>query len=103
VVSMLGVEISGDERLTRIALTGELDLDSKRLLEDAMRSAPAAGQIELDLAGLSYCDSAGIGALVAAQKQARAAGRGLLVVNAHGLVHSILQVSGVLVELTRTH
>ena len=96
---MLSVEISGDTAVTRVALAGELDLASKALLAQAMREAPAE-VVELDLAALTYCDSAGIGALVSAQRQVREDGRALYVVNVRGMVQSVLQVSGVLTELT---
>ncbi|MEV6968301.1 STAS domain-containing protein [Hamadaea sp. NPDC051192] len=97
---MLSVEISGDAAITRVALAGELDLESKALLAQAVREAPAE-VVELDLAALTYCDSAGIGALVSAQRQAGEDGRALYVVNVRGMVQTILQVSGVLTELTR--
>ncbi|MEV0272497.1 MAG: STAS domain-containing protein [Hamadaea sp.] len=97
---MLTVEISGDAAVTRVALAGELDLDSKALLAQAVLEAPAK-VVELDLAALTYCDSAGIGALVTAQREARDDGRALYLVNVGGMVQTILQVSGVLTELTR--
>ncbi|NUR71711.1 MAG: STAS domain-containing protein [Hamadaea sp.] len=97
---MLSVEISGDAAVTRVALAGELDLASKALFAQAVREAPAE-IVELDLAALTYCDSAGIGALVAAQRLARDDGRALYVVNVRGMVQTVLQVSGVLTELTQ--
>lgn len=65
-----------------LALDGELDLVSAPVLRQHVVAEVAAGHrwLVLDLTGLSYLDSAGLGQVVAALKRARAHDGGLQVV-----------------------
>lgn len=48
----------------------------------------------IDLAGLDYVSSAGLGVLLKTQKRAMAAGRGLRLVNVNKHIHDIFRYAG---------
>ena len=57
-----------------LALAGELDLGSIGALKEAVgHRLTAEAHVVLDLAGLTFCDSTGLGAFVALHRQARSA------------------------------
>jgi anti-sigma B factor antagonist len=60
-----GVELeirttSADGQGRRVAVEGELDIATAEQFEKAVRDALAQGPVRLDLAGLTFMDSAGI-------------------------------------------
>jgi anti-anti-sigma factor len=58
-----------------VRVRGELDFGTTPRLVEAIADLPAPGQqLVFDLSGLEFCDSSGLGALIAAHKVA--AGRG---------------------------
>jgi anti-sigma B factor antagonist len=61
---------------TVLEVRGEVDLQSAAQLADRLSQIIGSGQqsVVLDLSGLSFIDSTGLGALVAARNQARQAG-----------------------------
>jgi anti-sigma B factor antagonist len=87
-----------------VVLRGEIDvLTVERLraaLGEALASRPA--RILVDLAGLTFIDSTGLGALIAGFQRARDAGVGFRLAHATASVRQILVLSGLLevVELT---
>jgi anti-sigma B factor antagonist len=65
----------GAEGPTILAVEGELDLATIGILKDAAGTRLDAGSwLVLDLAGLTFCDSTGLGAFVALHRQATSAG-----------------------------
>jgi anti-anti-sigma factor len=75
-----------------IILEGRLDAAQ---CERAMGFLDAvAGPHVLDLAGLQYISSAGLGVLLKTQKRAMVDGRGLRLVNVNGHIHDILRYAG---------
>jgi anti-sigma B factor antagonist len=77
-------------------LTGYLDLSTVDYLRTAVGPACGTGEeVRLDLSGLSFCDSTGVGALVWLFRRA-GAGTGRLVVYApRKAVREVLRISGV--------
>jgi anti-sigma B factor antagonist len=72
--SQLTVEVvhPGTSGATVLALVGELDLGSIGALKEAVgHRLTAEAHVVLDLAGLTFCDSTGLGAFVALHRQAR--------------------------------
>jgi anti-sigma B factor antagonist len=67
---------TGAGEVTVLAVTGEIDHDSRQILGDAAEAAFQAGhrRLVLDLAGVTFCDSGGLSMLVDLHK--RAATRG---------------------------
>jgi anti-anti-sigma factor len=58
-----------------IRVRGELDFGTTPRLAERLAGLPAPGQsLIFDLSGLEFCDSSGLGALIAAHKATRAAG-----------------------------
>ena len=87
---------TGAGRVT-VALSGELDLRTAADFRDAIdrldREAPPLTVV--DLRGLMFMDSAGIGELVRATRHARAAGRRVVLVTGSVPIDRVLAISGV--------
>jgi len=79
-----------------LALTGELDLATIGVLKDAVgdRLAPDV-HVVLDLAGLTFCDSTGLGAFVALQRQARASGARFALAAPRKRIADLFALSGI--------
>jgi anti-anti-sigma factor len=81
-----------------VRLSGDFDINARdemrTALLEAVRSAPAEVVIDFDAA--VFLDSEAMGALIEGLNAGREAGVPLRIVNAHGLVHRVLDVSGVL-------
>ena len=84
--------------ITLVQLTGKLALgrESQRLEAIAQELAgKGASKVILDLTGLDYVDSAGIGILALAAGRVKQSGGKMAVVAAQGRVLDLLKVSGV--------
>src|SRR5262245_51744818 len=90
------IEAVADPRGPLFRLTGYLDLSTVDLLRAAVGPACGTGEeVGLDLSGLTFCDSTGVGALVWLYRRA-SAGSGRLVVYApRKAVRDVLRISGV--------
>ncbi|MEU9305661.1 STAS domain-containing protein [Streptomyces sp. NPDC048269] len=64
-----------------ITVSGEIDVHDARDLRDVAVTAMTSyrGPVTLDLTGVTFCDCAGLGALVQIRRQALRAGRRLLI------------------------
>jgi anti-anti-sigma factor len=102
------VEIETREAPTRqrLRVTGELDLATVGLLRSAIARAAADRQyIELDLAGVTFCDVVGATAIEQAQQQLQTHGRQLALRGIDRPLHLLLAVDGLfgtLQQSTRT-
>jgi anti-anti-sigma factor len=79
--------------------TGEIDTDNAYDLREVISGLLAAGRprmIKVDMAGVTFIDSVGIGALVSCYHTAAASGVRLIVCNPTAYVHRLLYVSGLL-------
>jgi anti-sigma B factor antagonist len=89
---------------TTVALLGEVDVlsvDQVRVaLDEALAARPR--EIMVDLSGLAFIDSTGLGAIISGFQRARDAGIGFRLARPTRPVHQILVLSGLLevVELT---
>jgi anti-sigma B factor antagonist len=94
----LGIATAGDTDPAVVALTGELDIASAGALEDRIRGLVDAGHSRLvvDLAGLIFCDSTGIGTLVRANNDCLALGGYLRLAAPNRNVARVLAVVGLL-------
>lgn len=71
----VAVERRGRPPVALVHVRGELDFNTTPVLVGAIAGLPEPGQcIILDLAKLTFCDSSGLGALIAAHKAAAAGG-----------------------------
>ncbi len=87
-------EASADGWVVRVH--GDLDLETGPPLRDHLASILARHRdVVVDLTGVSFCDSSGLGSLVATRRRAFLLGkRVVLLVEEHGRVHRLLKLSG---------
>lgn len=78
-----------------LALYGELDIASARVLERKvqMATASAAQRLVIDLSGLQFMDSAGLHALIRAQAHIHAEGRDLSVLRGPRAVQRVFELT----------
>ena len=81
---------------TRVTLAGELDTTSADQACEYVRAAIDArgGQVLLDVAGLSFCDARGLGALVRMSRHAGQAGSSLHLVAPPPRLMKIIRITG---------
>ncbi|MFF5492501.1 STAS domain-containing protein [Streptomyces aquilus] len=80
----------------RLTIRGELDLSAVPALERALRKAVARATrgVDLDLSGATFCDCAGLNALLAARRHARERGRTFTIRSAGPAVRHLLTATG---------
>lgn len=91
------VDVMESTGALRIRVSGEVDMASAPELLDTLLAAeaPRGGSLILDLAGVTFMDSAGINALVEAHRQQEANGVALTVVEVPPLIAKMLRITGV--------
>jgi anti-sigma B factor antagonist len=88
------VEVIG--HVAVVAAPEDIDVTNAAGLRTALRHAAArgSGTVVVDMSRTQFCDTAGIHALVAAHKQARAEGGQVLLVIGGAAVRRILSITG---------
>ncbi|GAA2854220.1 hypothetical protein Acy02nite_49460 [Actinoplanes cyaneus] len=92
-----------DSGVTRLVLTGDLDMATTGVLDDSVAAALAATsprRLVVDAAGLGFCDSSGIHALVRARDSAQRHGASFVVDEPTGIARRALEITGLLGVLT---
>ncbi|MFJ3221461.1 STAS domain-containing protein [Kitasatospora sp. NPDC086801] len=84
------LDLPGRARVLR--LDGEIDMDQRRELEDALADAPP--RLVVDLSRLGFCDSTGLNALIKTRQAAADSGTGLLLVAPVPQVRRLLEAAG---------
>jgi anti-sigma B factor antagonist len=89
-------------RAVTLVLSGDLDLLSSPILDEALEGAYASNpeQIVLDLRGLEFMDSTGLHRLVAAQQRAAQSGQRFAVVRGGEQVQRLFDLTGIAEVLT---
>jgi anti-sigma B factor antagonist len=79
-----------------LTLTGEVDIYTSPVLKSALAAAAADGctTLVVDLNGVGFIDSSGLGVLVGALRRAREAGGDLRVVSVQDSIARILRITG---------
>jgi anti-anti-sigma factor len=78
-----------------LMLSGELDLAAvDEFLEHARAALGPASVLELDLSGVTFVDSTGLGALVRLREEARAGGSDVVLAQVPRQVARILDITG---------
>ena len=91
----IGRERAADRAGTILRPTGELDINARDDLYDAILVTLSAGDdVVLDLADVTFLDSEALGALIDGYNEAGQRDAGFRVINARGLVARVLDVSG---------
>lgn len=80
-----------------VEVPGDLDLYSAPLLHTVLTDQYRVGQclVIIDMSGLGFMDSSGLGVLIGGLKRARAAGGGLVLAAAPEKVLRVLRITGV--------
>ena len=90
-------ELLNGEGPSVVKLLGELDLSTAPQLETCLEGLGADGaSVQLDLSGLTFCDSSGISAMVTAAKRVRKSGGQLSIASPQPAVRSVLEITGLL-------
>lgn len=91
----MDIEVTQTGGVTLVVPTGDLDMGSADQMKRTLSELIEKGQSKLvmDLASVSYIDSSGLGALVAAMKQARAVGGNLKLCGLQEDVRSIFEMT----------
>jgi anti-sigma B factor antagonist len=90
--------------VVRLACHGELDLATAGVVHEQVAAALSGAGLRLlvvDLAELTFCDSAGIDALLGARAAAGSRGVTFQVSGARGIVHRSMTATGVLSLLAK--
>ena len=90
--SLLRARIDDADNAPVVTLTGELDLSTVPALRGCL--APLEGRVIVDLRGVSFLDSSGIGALVAARKALSNRGGDLTLRAPSSRVRRVLELTG---------
>lgn len=78
-----------------LEVIGELDLTAADdFVEAGLRALTRAPVVEVDLAGLTFLDSRGLGALVRIRNEARAASKSLVLTNPSEQTQRLLRITG---------
>lgn len=91
-----GIRRTPPPPVTVVVLTGDLDMASAPMMRQKLEEHLNAGEIRmvLDLKGVPYIDSAGLGEVVRAMKRARQIGGDLRLYGLHGEVLRIFELTG---------
>lgn len=91
----LTTSLLDDEGIALLALDGELDLATAGKVDLAVEQLVTSGLrlVVLDLSGLRFCDSTGLGALLRASRRVRAEGGTCIVAGARGEVRRVLAMT----------
>ena len=88
------IQITEMKGVTVVVLSGDLDMAAANELQHSLGDLIDNGHLKLvvDLDGVGYIDSSGLGTLVRATKEARAAGGELRVCALQDQVHSMFEL-----------
>lgn len=88
-----------DEVMIAVSLEGDFDLAAKPIfieyMDQLLLGHDGVAAIDIDLAGLTFLDSTGIGALVGVCNRADQTGRKVRAYGARGVVAEVLFITGV--------
>jgi stage II sporulation protein AA (anti-sigma F factor antagonist) len=89
--------LRADDTLVEVALSGRLDLDGVQAIQDRFTFAIAPGGVPalVDLAGVEFLASLGIGMFVSVAHSLKAHGAPLVLFGARPMVHKTLTAAGV--------
>ena len=92
-MSELGAQLEIVELANGWRLSGELDAHTATALTQAMSELPA-GEVIVDLAGVSFVDSSGLRVLLNATNRARGAGGDLVIASPQASIQRLIDISG---------
>jgi anti-sigma B factor antagonist len=91
------IDDSRRDDVTYVALTGEIDLAAAPVIRDHVDRllGTDTAAVVIDLSGVTFLDSSGIGTLLTCRKMADAAGKTFRALHAQDRVAAILDMTGV--------
>jgi anti-sigma B factor antagonist len=100
-IFMMEITTERARGVTVIILRGDLDFGAAAEVKRAVGAVLDHGETKvlLDLAGVSFIDSSGLGAVVAAMKRARAGGGDLKLCGLHEDVYASLTMTGLIKQI----
>ena len=92
----LGLELSERDGLSVLAVSGEVDVATVPRLREQLHSLVAQGQthVVVDLDGVDFLDSTGLGVLVGALKRLRSSGGELHLICTQPRIRKVFEVTG---------
>jgi anti-sigma B factor antagonist len=93
-LASMDVDIAVVGQRARVTLRGELDLAASDVVERAVHDVcgQSCERVVLDVAGLTYCDSSGVRALVNASRECHERGARMIVSGAIGPVQRVFEL-----------
>jgi anti-sigma B factor antagonist len=95
--SSLDVHMSLEETGSTITVTGEIDIaTADKVVQEAtpLLSARRGADVVLDVAGVTFCDSAGLNALIRLKKLIAGLGGDFRIINSPVHLRRVLELSG---------
>ena len=100
--SRVSFDVAIDLTHRTLSPSGEIDMATAPILLDAAKAfMTVVGDLTIDLAGVTFADSALLHALLSIRNQLRAQGAGLWLVNERSCVQRLFLLSGFRAELAR--
>ncbi|MET7425007.1 STAS domain-containing protein [Dactylosporangium sp. NPDC005555] len=98
----LSLSTTRDAGTCTVSIAGDVDMATVTDLERAVAAALDSGAevVVVDLAAVTFIDSAGINALLKGRRLADERARRFRIANPAGVVHDVLDMTGVLAHLT---
>jgi anti-anti-sigma factor len=93
------VDVKEETRGTVVTVSGELDVASSQTLEQELSKLQGTATVVVDLRGLTFIDSTGLGVLVRAHQLAKEQNRRFGLVRGNGQVDQLLNLTGLDTEL----
>lgn len=89
------IDVGGEGTARTVKLGGECDISSAPQLREVLRPLvpPDVTQLTVDVSGLDFIDSTGLGVIVGALRRLREAGGDLTMSGAQGAVRRVLEVT----------
>ncbi len=91
----LTIDIDNHDMGSTIVLTGELDADNCHQLQTATADI-GSGAVNMDLGGLGFVDSSGIGQIIKLKERVDGGGGSFSVTAMSPSVHKVLEITGLL-------
>jgi anti-sigma B factor antagonist len=95
--SSLSISVAQERGYAVVSVAGEIDAGTEQQFRDALTSVLARGvlRIVVDLAGVAFMASAGIGVLMGMRRVLAEEGGSLVLASPHGEVAQVLSMTGV--------
>jgi anti-anti-sigma factor len=89
------IESAPEDGLCVLSLVGEVDIaTADELVEAGRRCLDRADRVELDLSGLTFIDSSGLGALVRIRNEAAEQAKSMVLTHVSAAAARLLQITG---------